>query len=69
MVEPIAYRHVMYLTGTAQRRWVAAKLNLSKYITPDGMSNPQEQIIKLEMVNKMVNIISYINIFLSFQFL
>ena len=33
----------MYLTKTAQRRWVETKLYLGKEMIPDSRLNPQEE--------------------------
>ena len=40
-VQLIAYRNVMYLSKTAQKRWVGAKLYMSKEMTSYGSLTAQ----------------------------
>lgn len=45
-IELITYGNVTYLSKSAQRSWMGGKLYWTKDMTPDGNSNPQDQVKK-----------------------
>lgn len=67
IIKPIPHKNVIYLTITAQKRYVGTKLYWSMEMTPNGNLNPQEDTKRIRNGEKKITIISSINIyFLSF---